>query len=928
MQEALEKVREYIKNREWDRYLVILPTSELRDYFISELLADEIAGMLYPGIYTFDSFVQEVLHRENVKMPLIGGIERHELMRKICPAKTYGVVEDILSAIAEIKKTGLSPEKWQALKEDEELCGLNLFFVLYERYNDELKKRGLNDSEDRYYKVLELLTGGQVSLLDNLEYFYASWFFDPTGIEEKVLKKVGEKVPAKSLFIERIEEKDFKLDDGAGCIFPGGERAKAFPDVTVFSARDREEEVRGAVKLIKEHLAGGGRIEDIVLVCRHPDSYAPVLRRIFDKAGLPLTREVKKPLLSNLLINDILKLFKMRASQGEEGLLSHPADLNPASSRPDDRTDDISLLLQEISPLLAMGDTCYLPEKLGLIPQSGTYGEIAEGLKTFLKELPLVDNILNLPEELDLKERFSLAGRDLRALDKLEEILEQMAKAGEEEEKTSLSFFISRLETYLGGITYTFAPADFKGIKVLDPSDIRGLSFPVVIMLGLNEGVFPIKPESNWVIPDKERQILKAKYGLYLPAARDIYEREKVLFKAALNAAREKLYLLYSLYDEEGEEMLPSLFLNYIRKLYPGGVKEEQVIPWLSYAEDLSLVSPFYPGETAEYLRERGLPEEIVDAVSRGKVFAPCDHFTSDGALKAINSKYQDFTFAVTSLDSYIKCPLQYFFASELALKEKEEAKDAISPLSRGTLLHKILCSFFTWWKGEGYRQLKESEVETWIYNELEKEAIPSPLHPVLWEMEKEKLHEQLVDFILNEMERGELRPEYMEWSFRLELAGKEKGVMKISGAIDRIDSLEEEGKKVYAVYDYKNSTGSLPGKGDIFAYLASLQLPLYIMAVNEKLGGEVKGAGYIGLKEGKVDKFFPCEGWKGRILNSSNKKGELSAADWEDWLSRARDMAFALKDNLQKGYFPPQPHSAWENVCEYCAFASICFYR
>lgn len=951
MQEAVKKVREYIKNKKWNEYLVILPTSELRDCFVRELLADEVEGMLYPNIYTFDSFIDEVLRRENIFSRVISNIGRHELMRKITPGYSYGVIENILSAVSEIKKAGITPDDLQEITGDEGFLSLAGMAGIYRQYTDELEKLGLKEAEDQYIEVLQLIKQDKASMLKNLDYFYADWFFDLAPMQEDILNAVAEKARESEFYFltaGKADIKEFRREEKwlpsdknhISChIFTDSRTAQVIPRVEFFTAHGREGEVRGAVKIIKEHLSQGGDIKDIALICRYPEKYAPVLRRICDKADLPLALEVKRPLSTSLFANNITSLLKLRLHMEKGFPLSSLADisfifpdLNLEKIPPDLKIKlPLDSLKEEMTDNIGK-DAGYLfdvLEKLSLIPAEGTYQEIAAAVQSFLACLPLAQNILSFSEELNLKERFSLAGRDFRALEKFNELLEQMKKAGFiEDEKHSLSYFIYRLEIYMENTLYTFSPAQSKGLKVLPPGDMRGLNFPVVIVLGFDEENFPIKPESSWVVPDNERKKLNKKNNFYLATSHDIYQREKILFYLVLRGAKEKLYLIYPVCDEEGEELLPSFFADTVKKALPCELVWQRIEPWLSYEENLSMLAPFYAQEVAGYLEEEGMPEEFISFVTGNKAFKPEDNFVSKGALSSLADKYRSFVWSVTRLDSYIKCPLKYFFEKELELKKEEEARDAISPLSLGNLQHRVLCSFFTWWKKESYCELDEGEVKAKIYEEMEKEEVPLNLHPVLWEIEKAKLYDRLTFFIMNEIKRGDFRAEHMEWEFIFELLTEENEAMKIAGAVDRIDSLREEDRTVYSLYDYKNSKGSIPGRQAALD-LASLQLPLYITAVQEKLEGEVKGAAYINLQEGKVDLVFVEEKWKTKILGSSSRIGELSAEEWNDWLWRAKNKAMEIRDNItQNGYFPALPHPAWKRTCDYCAYSSICFYR
>ncbi|MBO8159599.1 PD-(D/E)XK nuclease family protein [Thermosyntropha sp.] len=947
MQEALKRVKDYIKKQRWNDYLVILPTFEIKDYFIRQLLAGGVEGMLYPNIYTFDEFIDEVLRREDISMRIISNIGRHELMRKILPQYSYGIAENILATVSELKKAGITAEELREISGDEDFSYLARMAEIYKKYDDELLKSGLEDAEDKYAKVFELLKKDKINMLKNLKYFYADWFFDLAGVQEDILKAVAEKAKECELYILPAGETDiakFRENENwmsreenhiSRYIFTSEHPLQVSPSTELFTAQGKEGEVRGAVRLVKEHFKKGGKIEDIAIVCRYPEKYAPILRRICDKADIPLALDVKRPLSTSLLVKNITSLLKLRSQMEESFLFSELDNLSfifPSGlAEKIGKNTEIKLPLEELKENFKDRldeDIEYflnVLERLSLIPQNGTYQEIAEKVEELLQEIRLIENILCLSENLNLKERFAVAGRDLRALEKFNEILKQVKNADfSEDKKCTLSEFLSRLELYINNTFYVYSPGEPDGIKVLPPGDMRGLSFPVVIILGMDEGTFPLKPEGSWVIRDKERKLLWKKKKIYLPTSRNIYQREKILFYLALKAAEEKIILFYPFCDEEGEELLPSFFITALQNVLHHELTAEKSEPWLDYEESLAFLSGYYLEETADYLAKEGMSDEFISFIRQGESFKPQEEFVSEEALKHLAAKYRDADWTVSQLDSYIKCPLQYFFAYELKLEKKEETVDEVPALYLGRLQHEIMCSVFTWWKEKNYPVLDEKEVREKVREELDKSKPEEKIHPTIWEIEKEKLAERLTSLIMSEIERGKFRPHHMEWKFRFELEEKEQEPVKLSGIIDRIDIYRDD-KAAYAIYDYKNSGGSIPGKKAALD-LASLQLPLYIMAVEKKFG-EVAGAGYINLKGAGIT-AFPRAGWRKELLGEKSKTEVIPEELWQNWLNSAQKKTFEVKEEIIRGSFPSLPHPAWSRACEYCAFVSICFYR
>ncbi len=143
-------------------------------------------------------------------------------------------------------------------------------------------------------------------------------------------------------------------------------------------------------------------------------------------------------------------------------------------------------------------------------------------------------------------------------LDQLELLRE---RAGQE--TLTWGELLALLRRVLRNVTVAAGTTDEAGVWILNPHDAAGLKFRVVMVAGLNAGVFPGLPAPSPVFSDAELQQLRAKLtGLPQTALAPSLARrsqDHLLFLTTLAAAAERLVFSYQSRDEEGEELEPSI---------------------------------------------------------------------------------------------------------------------------------------------------------------------------------------------------------------------------------------------------------------------------------------------------------------------------------------------------------------------------------
>jgi hypothetical protein len=144
-------------------------------------------------------------------------------------------------------------------------------------------------------------------------------------------------------------------------------------------------------------------------------------------------------------------------------------------------------------------------------------------------------------------------------------LLNQLKALACQKSKEALTWgdLLTLLRRVLRNVTVAAGTADEAGVWILNPHDVAGLKFRLVLVAGLNAGVFPGLPAPSPVFADAElKRLRESLTGLPQTALIPSLARrsqDHLLFLTTLAAAAERLVFSYQSRDEEGEELEPSI---------------------------------------------------------------------------------------------------------------------------------------------------------------------------------------------------------------------------------------------------------------------------------------------------------------------------------------------------------------------------------
>jgi hypothetical protein len=460
------------------------------------------------------------------------------------------------------------------------------------------------------------------------------------------------------------------------------------------------------------------------------------------------------------------------------------------------------------------------------------------------------------------------------------------------------------VRSHFRGRTIRFEGSPLQGVQVMGPLEFRGLSFDHVLVLDAVEGVLPGTTKYDPILPDDIRSV----FGI-----RDHGDWEKVYafnFFAMIGAAK-GVHILYPRKSEDGQECERSRFIERIAFAIEKKIRQAPAA--------VSVPLPF-------------------DIVPHG--------LTRVKKNSSIRERLCAITLSPSALETYVKCPLQFYFSRILDLKEREEVSPETDGGLIGTITHDALQNFYKKYSGA---EMMAKAGEKALAVDLE-HCLYEAFRTLNFDPEKglERIRawtllEQLRLFIredLQRMEENGIRMEKQEKTLYMDFSvpGLENKI-RIKGRLDRC---ETQGS-LLRVIDYKTGPPFLPKVrlndtldmkdlfqreekeyGDALAAFRKkypgMQLQVYLMllASEQNKAWNELAAAFVFLREksGKmVQDIFRTGGRNSRPFTADEQQAAMEAF--------VNDLGEVIRDIHCREYFLPNP--ADEKACAWCPFRLPC---
>jgi ATP-dependent helicase/nuclease subunit B len=687
-------------------------------------------------------------------------------------------------------------------------------------------------------------------------------------------------------------------------------------------------EVEGAARRIIELVRDEGyRYRDIAVTVRNAGSYQPLIETVFSDYGIPVFLDQKKSMLHHPLIelirsslDVVLKnwryeavfravktdmlypLDEMRKTtseirkcmdelenyvlalgiQGSRWTDSKPwkykrfrgfeADDFGKTSRDDEKEQLINDLRDMIvSPLKRLSRD---------LSKSETVADLCTSLYKYLEDLSVPMKLERLKLHAESEGKLRAAREHGQVWNAVLGLLDEMVELTGSE-KLSKETWMQMLETGLESMKFALVPPSLDQVLAGTLERSRFTDVKVNFLLGVNDGIIPLKPKDDGLLSEDEREALERNGVLLAPSARRKLLDEQFMIYLALTNGSDRLFVSYALADEEGKTLQPSMVIQRMRDLFPD-LKQHLYQNEPGVEDDLSFVQ--HPVKSVSYLSaqlrewKKGYPissvwwdvynwiitDDQYDHYAK-KAISSLFYFNREAPLSASVSKElygESILTSISRMELFQSCPFSQFMSYGLKLKERQmyklEAPDigqlfhaALKQMNDALQQRRVQWSDLS--KGDCYRMA--GDIVDLLAPQLQHEILLSSNRHLYI---KKKLKEVVgkASHILSEHAKASgFTPAGLELAFGtggtlppLVYKLPNGTTMEVVGRIDRVDTAASSKGLLMRVIDYKSSSTGL-NLAELYHGIA-LQMLTYLdvaVAHSEKwLGQESIPAGVL----------------------------------------------------------------------------------
>lgn len=244
-----------------------------------------------------------------------------------------------------------------------------------------------------------------------------------------------------------------------------------------------------------------------------------------------------------------------------------------------------------------------------------------------------------------------------KTINKMDEALKNVSP------EMSVDTYFKLLRKLIVGISVPFRGEPLSGLQIMGVLETRALDFDNLIILSMNEGIFPLKKAASSFVPYNLRK------GFDLPT----YEHQDSIFSyhfyRMINRAK-RIYLLYDTRTEGLQTGEVSRYYNQIKHLYNNSfdIREKLAVYKVSSTESLAISIQKTP-----------------------RIMEKMNVFLQGG----------DKRLSASSINTYLNCPLQFYFSVVENMEEEDEIAETIEASTFGTIFHSIMEWLYEPFKGK-----------------------------------------------------------------------------------------------------------------------------------------------------------------------------------------------------------------------------------
>jgi hypothetical protein len=525
----------------------------------------------------------------------------------------------------------------------------------------------------------------------------------------------------------------------------------------------------------------------------------------------------------------------------------------------------------------------------------------------------------------------------------------------------------SLVDEALARATLPMGRRDGAGVQVLAAMPARALPSRVVILMGLDQGIFPRRARQDPFLRDDTRIRLRATHQALEVKSEGALEERQIL-ASVLGSASERFVVTWQRADDDGRARAASLYLREIARLALGEPDLDALLRREKHPDRdaldarLPLVAlPGHPAEAARDLRTRlhratwrDAAVEASQRTQRRRAITELARLTGRGgkpledalaALAQVDAFRLDddeggrreqlsrdlvlgpgivatpHSWAATSLERLGTCAQLWLFERgwHVPSLEDEPEESGAEAREMGTRVHGVLESVYDdvierggWASAIAAPRTRELLVAAWDAAVRDLAGERWDRAPLAWEMTGARWREALLRFLVHDATRlaaERARVHAVELPLRAELRvreGEHPLVMRLAGRVDRLLALPDG----WRVEDYKTG-GDVGEHAKPLGVLKGRRLQglIYRLLVEGWLADQP------GSQRARVDVAFVR---MGPDLEEPDVQAlDLAPENEAGW----RETLRVLAETFERGAFPLRKGEA----CSWCSFTAAC---
>jgi ATP-dependent helicase/nuclease subunit B len=668
-----------------------------------------------------------------------------------------------------------------------------------------------------------------------------------------------------------------------------------------------------ATRQILRYVRGGGRYRDISVILRTLEGYHQPLSRVFARYEIPFFLDRREAIAHHPLSELTRSALRTLALgwQHDDWFAALKSGLVPIQE------GDIDRLENEALARGWRGTAWRQPLRILQQPRSAEEGEALARREAQLESMrqriipPFEHLALRFKQSSDRPTGAELAAALLEFWEALDvrQRLEEWAQSAAAEpghavihetvwtemnqwlanlelafatEALPLRDWLPIVEAGLSSLTVGVIPPALDQVLVGAVERSRTPDVKFVLVLGMNETVFPARPQSAALLSEDDRDELQK---LNIPLGlnyREQLSRERYLGYIACTRASERLVLTCARRDNHGALLNPSPFIEQVRRMFPSLQSEsppdrvaledcEHACEAIGYlmltrgaAPCTSSTASVSPSPSAWW----GRLSEATEQLGRSNVGD--EKLTPDLAAQLYGPALRT---SVSRLEQFAACPFKFFVHSGLRAEERKTFE--LDVKEQGSFQHDVLARFHQQLSSERKRWRDISPADArGLVARIAKALMAGYREGLLESSEQTRfmarvMTESLQDFVETMVEWSRTQYRFDPVAVELPFGGEDgvplwvlklpnSGRVEVSGRIDRIDLFHDpaSGETFCVVLDYKSSQKQLDAvlvaNGLQLQLLTYLQVLLHWPNPDERFGARrltPAGVFYVNLR-------------------------------------------------------------------------------